>query len=262
MRYILLKEIRGNLKTFLIWSVAVGMMGFFCILLYQSMEADMREMADMFSHMGAFSDAFGMSTLSIATLTGYFATEVGTVHGLGGGMFAAMLAIDIISKEEDQHSGEFLFSLPVSRSKVLFSKLLCVGILLVCFAMLCTLFYLAGFLYLEEEVPEEFVAFILRQLGMTMEIAAICFGISAMSGKSKIGVGLGITLFFYFYDLLGRVVPDIEDYLFLGPYSYANASEIFTGVEPSMESLIMAILVSLVFIGFGFFVFERRDLAS
>jgi ABC-2 type transport system permease protein len=106
------------------------------------------------------------------------------------------------------------------------------------------------------------MAFILRQLGMTMEIAAICFGISAMSGKSKIGLGLGITLFFYFYDLLGRVVPDIEDYLFLGPYSYANASEIFTGVEPSMESLITAILVSLAFIGSGFFVFERRDLAS
>jgi ABC-2 type transport system permease protein len=262
MMVLLKHEWKQNVRNLLIWSLAVGAMGMLCICLFASMTEDMAELSESFSNMGAFSDAFGMSTLSIATLTGYFATEVGTVHGLGGGMFAAMLAIDIISKEEEQHSGEFLFSLPVSRSKVLFSKLLCVGILLVCFAMLCALFYLAGFLYLEEEVPEEFMAFILRQLGMTMEIAAICFGISAMSGKSKIGLGLGITLFFYFYDLLGRVVPDIEDYLFLGPYSYANASEIFTGVEPSMESLITAILVSLAFIGFGFFVFERRDLAS
>ena len=144
MKHILFRELKLNLKTFLIWSLSVGLMGLVCILLYQSMEGDMKDMADMFSNMGAFSDAFGMSTLSIATIEGFFATEVGTVHGLGSGMFAAILAIDILSKEEDKHSGEFLFSLPISRSKVLAAKGGCVVILLTLFTVICALFYICS----------------------------------------------------------------------------------------------------------------------
>ncbi len=263
MKHILYRELKLNLKTFLIWSLSVGAIGLICILLYQSMEGDMKDMADMFSNMGAFSDAFGMSTLSIATLSGYFATEVGTVHGLGSGMFAAILAADIISKEEDKHSGEFLFTLPVSRSKVLTAKGICVAIMLVLFTVICAIFYVSGFWYLGEELPtSEFVTFMLRQLLMNIEIAAICFAISAFSGKSKMGMGLGITLFFYVYDLMGRVVPDLKDYLFIGPYSYANASEIFSGIEVSASALILAVCVSVCATICAYVIFGKRDLAS
>lgn len=263
MKYMLFREIKLNLKSFLIWSISVGLMGLSCILLYQSMEGDMKDMADMFSNMGAFSDAFGMSTLSIATLKGYFATEVGTVHGLGGGMFAAILAIDILSKEEDKHTGEFLFSLPVSRAKVLVAKGICVVMMLVLFTAICAIFYVSGFVYLGEELPvSEFVTFMLRQLLMNLEIAAICFGISAISGKSRIGLGLGLTFFFYVYDLMGRVVPDLKDYLYIGPYSYANASEIFSGFEASASSFVVAAVVSVLAVVFAFWIFGKRDLAS
>jgi len=263
MKTILIRELKLNFKTLLIWSLSVGAMGLLCILLYQSMEGDMKEMADAFSNMGAFSDAFGMSTLSIATLKGYFATEVGTVHGLGGAMFAAILAIDILSKEEDKHTGEFLFSLPVSRNKVVASKGICICVMLVLFTIICAVFYIGGFVYLGEEVPaDEFSTFMCMQLLMNVEIAAICFGISAISGKSKMGLGLGLALMFYFFDLIGRVVPDLKDYLFIGPYSYANASEIFTGTEIAAEALITAVIIDICFIIFAFVFYNKRDLAS
>ena len=71
MKAVFLREMKLNFKSLLIWSLTVGGMGLACILLYQNMQTDMKEMADMFSNMGAFSDAFGMSTLSIATLEGF-----------------------------------------------------------------------------------------------------------------------------------------------------------------------------------------------
>ncbi len=263
MKHILRREFLLNLKTFLIWSLSVGIMGLACILMYQSMEGDMKEMADMFSNMGAFSDAFGMSTLSIATLEGYFATEVGTVHGLGSAMFAAILAIDIISREEDRHTGECIFALPVSRSKVIAAKGICISIMLILFTAICAIFYVCGFVYLGEEVPvPEFSAFMLKQLLMNVEIAAICFGISAISGKSKMGTGLGLALVFYVYDLMGRVVPDLKEYLFIGPYSYANASEIFSGAAVDVTALIVAFVVIICSVLFAFWVFGKRDLAS
>ncbi len=257
------REMSLNWKNLFIWSFSVGLMGLICILLYKSMEGDMKEMADAFSNMGAFSDAFGMSTLNIATLKGYFATEVGTVHGLGGGMFAAILAIDILSKEEEKHTGEFLFSLPISRARIVLAKGFCVLLMLFFFTAICACFYLAGFVYLGEELPgKEFLIFMSRQYLMNLEIASICFAISALSGKSRIGIGLGVTLLCYAYDLLGRVVPDLKEYLFLGPYSYANASEIFTGVKLEGKAVWMAAFVMTMGIGFAFFRMNRRDLSS
>ena len=43
MKHILFRELKLNLKTFLIWSLSVGLMGLVCILLYQSMEGDMKD---------------------------------------------------------------------------------------------------------------------------------------------------------------------------------------------------------------------------
>ena len=263
MKTIFLKELKLNLKNFLIWSLAVGGMGLACIMLYSSMEGEMKNMADAFSNMGAFSDAFGMSTLSIASIKGYFATEVGTVHGLGGAMFAAILAIGILSKEEEGHSGEFLLSLPVSRSKVVIAKGMCVAVMLVAFTVLCTILYIIGFAALGEELPaSEFFRFMGMQLLMNFEIAAVCFAISSISGKNRMGLGIGIAMICYFYDIIGRVVPDLKDSLFVGPFSYANASEIFSGADTPTGAIVVAVIAVAAGIAVSFVIYNKRDLAS
>ena len=263
MKTIFVKELKMNLKQLIIWSVSVGLMGLFCILLYQSMEGEMKDMADMFSNMGAFSDAFGMSTLSIASLKGYFATEVGTVHSLGGGMFAAIVAIGIIAKEEDRHSGEFLLSLPVSRTKVVVAKGLCVIIMLCAFTVICALFYMTGFAVLGEEIPYgELLRFMASQLLMNLEIGSICFLISALSSRINMGLGLAVALILYVFDLIGRVVPDLKDYLFMGPYSFANASEIFAGESVLYSGIGVACAVIVIFVLIAIISYNKKDMAS
>ena len=242
MRSVLKRELLLNLKNLLIWSLSVGALGLVCILLYKSMEG---EMADAFSNMGAFSEAFGMSTLSIATLKGYFATEIGAVHGLGSCMFAAIIAINIISKEEDAHTGEFLFSLPLSRSKILAAKMLCVFTMLIFFTTICTLFYLLGFSILGEEMPLDlFFTFMARQFLMNLEVAGICLALSSLTGKNRMGLGLGMK------------------YLFIGPFSYANASEIFTKAKLPVTGIVVACGVLICGVLFAFWYYNKRDLAS
>lgn len=263
MRSVLQREFLLNAKLLLLWSFVVGGLGLACILLYQSMEGEVASMADAFSNMGAFSDAFGMSTLSIATLEGYFATEVGVVHGIGSGMFAAMIAIGILSKEEEGHTGEFLLTLPISRSKVVAAKGLCVLICLVGFTTICGLCYVLGFAVLGESISwEYFYEFMGLQLLMNVEVGAICFALSAISGKNRMGLGLGIAMICYVYDLIGRVVPDLREYLWVGPYAYANASEIFSGAKVKVAALWTAGIVIVLGVGLAFFLYERRDLAS
>ncbi|MCR5684232.1 MAG: ABC transporter permease [Lachnospiraceae bacterium] len=263
MKSVFIREMKLNLNQLLIWSFTVGGLGLACILMYQSMQGDMKEMAEMFSNMGAFSDAFGMSTLSIATLKGFFATEVGTVHGLGGGLFAAIIAIGIIAKEEERHSGEFLLSLPVSRTKVITAKGLSVLVMLAVFTFVCAAMYALGFVLLGEEIPVgEFTVFMLRQLLMDIELAGICFFISGLSGKINMGAGMGIVLILYAFDLIGRVVPDAKEYLFIGPYSYANASEIFADGDVPAKAIVVACVVVCLAVGATYYCYNKRDLAS
>ncbi len=257
------QEMKLNLKSLLIWALTVGGLGFICVLMYKSMEGDVMEMADSFSNMGAFSEAFGMSTLSIATLAGFFATEVGTVHGLGSAMFAAFLASCMLSKEEDGHTGEFLYSLPVSRWKAVTSKCLAVIINIVLFTLICGIFYALGFVCLGEDVMwKELIRFLLCMLFMNVEVASLALLASAVSQRNRMGVGLGIALVLYVSDITGRVVPDMKDYLFVEPFSFTNASEIFAGLDAPEYSMLIGLIVTLAALAAAYTVYLKRDLAS
>ena len=256
-------ELKSGFKNFLIWTLSVGLMGLVCLLLYKSMESSMEGMAENFATMGAFSDAFGMNILSVATVKGFFATEVGTVHGLGSAMFAACIATTILSKEEEQHTAEFTYTLPISRGKVVFVKYLSLVVFLVFFTIVCALLYVLGFEILDaKDYMQEFIVYMGMQLLMNIEIASICFMISAFNKKNKLGFGIGIAMVLYMYDLMARAIPDLGDYKFLSPFGYANAAEIFSKTAENENALIVGcVVVMLTIIASGFY-YTKRDLAS
>lgn len=255
-------EFKAELKSLLIWSLAVGGMGLACILLYKSMEGSMEEMAQSMATMGAFADAFGMSTLSIATLKGYFATEIGTIHSLGGSLFAASVATVILSKEEDSHTADYTFALPLSRKKIMAMKYLNVFVSLVIFAIICALLYVLGFIALgEKEMGTEFVQFMFYQLVMSVEISSICLFISAISKKNKLGLGISIAMLLYAYDLIVRVIPKLKNVIFLSPFSYANATNIFANKDIDIKAIVCAVFCILFFSSISWLYYDRKDLS-
>lgn len=255
-------EMKTNLKSLLIWTFSVAGLCFACILLFSTMEENMGDMAESFSKMGAFSDAFGMNKLSIATLEGFYAAEVGTVHSLGGAMFAAIISSIMLSKEEDGHTSEFLFSMPISRGRVVSAKFLCVISNIFVFNILCIGMYLLGFFILDEGIMiNRFFLYHFMQLVMQIEIACVCFGISACMRKNKLGIGLGGVLFFYAFDLMARVIPDLGDFKVVSPFSYANAADIFSTGEISVFATIIGIIMIVLSLVGAYYIYTKKDLA-
>ena len=203
-------ELKENRRSFIIWLLCVGGLCFFCITLYKSLEGSLEEMAQAYSSMGSFSTAFVMDRLSLATLTGFYATEIGMIHGLGGAMFASLVGTVLLSKEEEGHTSEFLNTLPIRRSKVIFSKWSALFLIIVAFNIICSLWYVLGFIIVNETVPiKEFLLFHLMQTVMQLEIGCICFLLSACSKKNKLGAGLGISILFFALDMMSRIIPAI-----------------------------------------------------
>ena len=178
-------------------------------------------------------------------------------------MFAAILSTGMLSKEEDGHTSEFLFTLPVSRAGVITAKWFAVLTHIVFFNLLCVGLYLIGIAILGEEMPmKELFLFHGMQCLMQIEIAAICYAVSAFMRKNKLGTGLGIALLFYAFDLIARVIPDLSDYKITSPCSYANAADILSTGKIDETATIIGIVVLAISICVSYTIYTKRDLAA
>lgn len=222
-------EMKMNLKSLIIWTVCVGGLCFGCILLYTSLEDSIQEIADVYSNMGSMSVALGMDKMSLATLTGFYATEIAMMHGLGGAMFAAILGTGMLSKEEAGHTAEFLNVLPVGRNQVFMRKYMAVVSNIFIFNLFCVVMYVFGFILMKEEISgKEMALYHFAQLVMQIEIATVCFMISAFTRKNLMGAGLGLVILMFAADMMCRIIPAIEDFKYITPFYYSNAADIFT----------------------------------
>ena len=260
---ILRHEWKMNLKALLVWTICVGISCCGCILLFSSVADSMGAMAQGFAEMGSFSAALGMDKVSIATLSGYYASEISIIFSLGGAMFAAMTGAVLLSKEEEGHTAEFLFTLPVSRSYILMWKYVAMLVLIFLFNGICIGFDIAGFLGIGEEILwKEYFLYHVASLVMQIEVGSICFLLSALSRRKQIGLGLGIAVFFYLMDIMCRIVPELGFLQYLTPYYYTNAADIFSGEGIKYGLTLLGVCISMVAVAAAGVVYSRRDLAS
>lgn len=256
-------EMRGNAKSLLLWTLCVGGLCFGCILLYTSLEDSIQGMADAYSDMGAMSAALGMDKMSLATLKGFYATEIALMHGLGGAMFAAILGTGILSKEEAGHTAEFLHVLPIGRGRIVLSKYLALVSNILIFNLICTGLYLLGFFMLGEEISgKETALFHLAQMLMQVEIGTVCFLISAFTKRNLTGTGLGMAILLFALDMMCRIIPAIENLKYVTPFYYSNAADIFT--EGTLNGGMLGIGAGVTFAALiaAWMKYCRKDLAA
>ena len=101
-------ELKQGKVSFLIWTISIGFLLAVCVFLFPEMKGQMDGISETFASMGSFTAAFGMDRLDFGTLIGFYAIECGNVLGLGGALYVALCAVNILSKEEKDKTAEFL----------------------------------------------------------------------------------------------------------------------------------------------------------
>lgn len=253
-------EMKMNRKSLLIWTLSVGLICFGCILLYTSLEDSIQGIAESFSDMGAMSAALGMDKMSLATLKGYYATEITMMHSLGGAMFAAILGTGLLSKEESGHTAEFLCVLPIERKHIVWGKYLALVSNIIVLNVTCAGLYLFGFVMMGEPVDgKEMVLYHLAAALMQLEVGTVCFFLSACVKKSIMGAGLGLTLLLFAADMMCRIVPAIEELKYITPFYYANAADIFTDGKINGVMAATGVGIIVIFYAAARWVYCRKD---
>ena len=254
-------ELRINRLALIVWSAVISFMLGICVIIYPEMASQMTEMTDMFAEMGAFTSAFGMDQINFGEFTGYFVVECGNTLGLGGSIFAAILGVSALAKEERDKTAEFLFAHPVTRRRVITEKLLAVAaqilILNVC-VMVVTLIAMVAIG--EFAALGTFMLMFLAYFIMQLEIAAITFGISAFVKRGALGIGIGVAFLSYFLNILSNITEDAKILKFITPFGYTDGSTIVADNTIAFKYLVSGVLIAAIGIFLAYYKYERKDI--
>lgn len=254
-------EIRQGKVSLIIWTAAIAFLMTVCIFMFPEMKGEMQEVGGMFSSMGSFTEAFGMDRIDFGTLAGFYAVECGNILGLGGAFFAALCGISALAKEEKEHTAEFLLTHPVSRKRIVTEKLCAVMVQIVILNLAVLGTALLSTLAIGEEILwKEMLLLHLAYFLLQIEIAGICFGISAFLRHAGLGIGLGIAAGMYFLNIIANIADAAEFLKCITPFGYAEGADIVTDGRLACSLVLLGMAYGLLGIAAAYGRYCRKDI--
>ena len=254
-------ELRQGKITLLIWSSVIAFMLALCVLIYPEMETQMGDVSTMFAEMGSFSAAFGMDRLNFGEFMGFFGVECGNILGLGGAFFSALLGISVLSKEEREQTAEFLLTHPVSRRKIVMRKYISIMIQILFLNIAVIAVTLLSMQIIGESLDNRplFLLFLAYYV-LQVEVASVCFGISAFLSHGGMGVGLGMAALLYFLNIIANLTEDAKFLKYITPFGYTEGADIIADECLNMEYLSVGLVFTVIGISAGFYRYCKKDI--
>ena len=131
-------ERKNNLISFIVFSLIVGALCFLTIALFPVLKDLLADLAKESAGTG-FEDMFKMDNI-----TDYFTSNMFQMWGLFGMIYAGVLAVRLTSNNFKDGSYELIYSLNISRTKIVITKLITLLIYLTTFSLTVAVFNYVG----------------------------------------------------------------------------------------------------------------------
>ena len=254
-------ELRLGRTAFAVWTAAVASLLAVCVFLSPEMKSQMGAASRLFASMGRFTAAFGMDRLDFGTLIGFYAVECGSILGLGGAFFASLLGVSALAKEERGHTAEFLLTHPLSRARVVTAKLAAVLAQITAMNLILLGMALAAVRLIGEEFPwRELLLLHGAYYLLQLELAGICFGISAFLRRGGAGFGMGLAAVMYFLDLVANVTDKARFLKYITPFGYCDGADIIAAGRLDPALLIPGMLCAFGAVAAAYWQYETKDI--
>ncbi len=260
---ILLRELRANLKSLIIWSVIVLLFVIVGFSKFSAYEGNPELLAILDSIPPAMLEAFNFNAFNLTTISGFFGVMF-TYFALLLSISAAMWGTDIITKEERDKTVEFILTLPVKREKLVISKIL--AALVICAAMVLVSWgatLLGSSSYKTDSAFYEFVALSMLALFM-MQVIFLAIGIligSAMKHfKRASSLAVSVIIATYFLSILSGLDKDLDFLKYFTPFKYFNPANLLHESRLEMTFVWISAGIVIASLAGALFSYSRRDL--
>jgi len=261
---IFVREMKVHVKSLMLWSIGVIIIVGAGMGKYPSIVDSGQSMNKIVSQMPkSLQSIMGVGTFDLSTASGYYGVLflylvlMATIH-------AAMMGADIISKEERDKTSEFIFVKPVSRSKIITSKLgaALVNILILNFATLISSIVSIGYFGKGEDITSDILKLMVGLF--ILQIIFLCIGtaISALCRKPKSSTSIttGILLFMFMLSMAIDIQSKLEPLKYFTPFKYFEAKNIMYGGEFQLTFVFLSILIIGVCSFVTYVLYKKRDL--
>lgn len=175
---------------------------------------------------------------------------------------AALLGADIISKEEKEKTSEFLFVKPVSRAKIITSKLFA-SLLLILILNIVTWVSSVAFCSQYGNINKEITTLMIGMFFIQLMFLSIGMLISAIMKNSKsakaTNVSTAVLLTLYVTAKFIDMTDKINFLKYLNPFKYFDAQDlIYNGID--YVFVIFATIIIILSISLTYLLYNKKDL--
>ena len=259
------RELKVNFKSFLIWLLCLILLYGFVYLMYPSIiKSDNIKMID--EMMKIFPEevlkALNMDITSIDTAFGWLKTEGFVFILLIIGCYSGILGSNILLKEENDKTIEYLNSLPVTRNNIVISKTLTGLIYIISMILLISLFNFIGLTISGSFDTKQYILLSITPIFPSIVIYFICMFLATFTHKTKkmLGISLGIVLISYILNTLSTIAESTEFLKYLSIFTLADIRNVIINIEINPLMIIISLILSIIFFILILIKYNKKEL--
>lgn len=259
------REMKINFKSFAIWTLILIGLFFVVYLMYPSI-INSENMEMLNEMMKVFPEevlkAFNMDISTIDTAFGWLKTEGFVFVLLITGVYSGILGSNILLKEENDKTIEYLNSVPVTRKNIAIAKVASAIIYIILMVLLLGVFNYIG-LSLSGDFDEKlYMLLSITPIFSSIVIFAVCLFLSTFTHKTKktLGISLGIVFASYFLQIISEMSESTEFFKYISVFTLADIRNVIleSSINPIM--IILSIVLTILFAILTIIHYDRKEL--
>ena len=259
------RELKINFKNFIIWISILIVLFLVVFLVYPSIITSenikmMDEMMKMFPE--EMLKAFNMDITSIDSAFGWLKTEGFIFVLLITGIYSGILGSNILLKEENDKTIEYLNSLPIKRINIVSNKILCGIIYIISMVLIVALFNFIGLSLSGDFDKKSYLLLSITPIFSSIVIFALCLFISTFTHKTKktLGISLGIVFISYFLQIISELNEKTEFLKYVSIFTLADIRNVIINIAINPVLVVMSLLITLLFIILTIVHYNKKEL--
>ena len=259
------REIKINLKSFIIWTaILIGLL-LVVFLVYPSIiNSENMEMMDEMMKMfpEEMLKAFNMDISSIDSAFGWLKTEGFIFILLITGIYSAILGSNILLKEESDKTIEYLNSVPVTRKNIAISKILCGFLYITLMIIIIGIFNFIGLSLSGSFNKKLYILLSITPLFSSIVIFSVCLFLSTFTHKTKkmFGISLGIVFASYFLNIIAEMGESTEFLKYISIFTLSDIRNVIMNVSINPIMVLLAIIITFIFVTLTIIHYEKKEL--
>ncbi len=258
------REMKINFKSFAIWTSILLLLFLVVFLVYPSiMNSDsiksIDEMMKMFPE--DLLKAFNMDISSIDTAFGWLKTEGFVFVLLITGIYSGILGSNILLKEENDKTIEYLNSLPVTRKKIILDKIICGLIYIVLMIVIVGIFNFFGLTISGHFDKKSYLLLSITPVFSSFVIFSVCLFLSTFAHKTRktLGISLGIVFMSYFLNIIAEMSESTEFLKYISIFTLADIRNVILKISINPFIVLISIGVTVLFIILSIHHYDKKE---